>query len=49
MSNHTGAYLLNEVFGMLEEESFFATLGTDKTEQFIERVVYAGERDDCQR
>ena len=49
MSNHAGAYMLNEVLGMLEEESFFATLGRDKTEQFIKRVVYVGERDDCQR
>ena len=48
MANHQGAYMLNNVLRMLEGESFFATLGPEKTQQFIKRVVDLGYRDDCQ-
>ena len=48
MANHQGAYMLNGVLRMLEEESFFATLGPEKTERFIKRVVDLGYDDDCQ-
>ena len=48
MANHQGAYMLNEVLCMLEKESFFATLGPEKAQQFIKRVVDRGYRVDCQ-
>ena len=48
MANHQGAYMLNEVLGLLEEESFYATLGPERTQRFIKRVVDLGFRDDCQ-
>lgn len=48
MANHSGAYMLNGVLCMLEEESFFATLGAEKTQRFIKRVVDLGYNDDCQ-
>ena len=47
MANHAGGYMLNEVLGMLEEESFFANLGAEKTQQFIKRVVDLGYDEDC--
>ena len=48
MANHAGAHMLNNVLCMLEEESFFTTLGPEKTQQFIGRVVDLGFDDDCQ-
>ena len=47
MANHGGAYMLNEVLCMLEEESFFATLGPERTQRFIKRVADIGHDDDC--
>ena len=47
MANHAGGYMLNEVLGMLEEESFFANLGAEKTQRFIKRVVDLGYDQDC--
>ena len=48
MANHAGAHMLNDVLCLLEEESFFATLGPEKTEKFIRRVADLGFDQDCQ-
>ena len=48
MANHAGAHMLNDVLCLLEEESFFATLGPEKTEKFIRRVADLGFYQDCQ-
>ena len=47
MSNHQGGHMLNKVLNLLEDESFFDTIGPERTERFIKRVVYFGWHDDC--
>lgn len=42
MANHHGAYMLNEVLCALEEEAFFTTLGPERTQKFIKRIVNLG-------
>ena len=48
MANHHGAYMLNEVLCALEEEAFFTTLGPERTQKFIKRIVDLGYDGDCQ-
>lgn len=39
--------MVNEVLGLLEDESFFSTIGPERTYQFIQRVVRLADRGDC--
>ncbi len=48
MSNHTGSYLLNEVFSILIREKVFEPLGRETTQQIVLEIVNtARQKYDC--
>ena len=46
MSNHSGSYMLNSLLVMLERESYFATIGPEKTAEFVSNAVSLAEEHD---
>ena len=39
MSNHSGSYMLNSLLVMLERESFFSEIGSERTAEFVSDVL----------
>ena len=47
MSNHSGSYLINDVFQRLEKFEVFKFLGKEKTQQLVVDIIRRADRDDC--
>ncbi|KAM3091029.1 hypothetical protein ACKFKG_27320 [Phormidesmis sp. 146-35] len=48
MSNHSGSYMLNDIIQMLDDEQVLETIGLQKTQQVITKLVEVASREyDC--
>jgi hypothetical protein len=48
MSNHSGGYMLNEVFELMAEEKIFEWLGKEKTQTLVRNIInMACDEYDC--
>lgn len=48
MSNHSGSYMLNDIIKMLDDEQVLETIGLQKSQQVIAKLIHIASREyDC--
>lgn len=47
MSNHSGSYMLNRVLCIAEEMEIFETIGEEKTQELVEKIINMSGGYDC--